>query len=128
MGTFVKPDPGFFQSGAVNRFILSFICVSYSYVAAGGLCVAQPLRKELEDKSRRFGLALFVDMGDGVAVYPFEGEPLSFRPRYERGTAIAAEDGKTIIWNVLGPRFHSDIVLETIEGRVLGRNPVSYWP
>jgi len=87
----------------------------------------QPLRTELENKSKQLGVALLLDQGDEIAVCPFVGPHLSRKLPSGSARPTATPDGKRIIWVTQGPPYTSSIEIEEIGGGIIRGRSVPYW-
>jgi len=85
------------------------------------------LRFELEHKSTALGLALLLDLGDEIGVYPFDRAP-QFRKLPSSGARpMATPDGRIIVWAIQGAPYSSTIEMESVTAGILTKEQVDSW-
>jgi hypothetical protein len=80
------------------------------------------LRRELKGESAKNGLAV-AEIGDRIAVVPFDGPERYFRSKYGDSIAIVGKAGTMIAWySIFGPLFFEKIA----NGAIVGAGRLAY--
>jgi WD40 repeat protein len=111
----------------MNVSLTTLCIVLSSAIAAAGGQTSHLLRFELERKSQDLGLALLLDFGDEIAIYPFGLAPLSRKLPSGAARPTATPDGKFVLWAIQGAPYNSTIETESVTGGTLASQQMDAW-